>query len=649
MTATPSIKIADAGERTVALRRARINSFVVRLMRWSLPACAVLLLASYALFMQHTIKVETDRHAGKLSLGTAAPSLDNLAMLNPSYEGYDKKNGSRYRVSAKKAITDLSRSKPVQLVGVDGVFLQANGRRTAVKASNGSFNPESGKLELSGGIQVDAPQGLSVHLKSATVDTKSSRISSNELVVVQLPAGEVRSNGLQLDQRARAVTFKQGVAATLQPPENGRDAPNSAIFGFGGGSKSPVKITSSTLSIAEKNLTALFEGAVSATQDGRTLEAPKLSVSFSGEDGAAAASEPGAIAGILSSGKRRMRQVVASDGVNLRDGSNKVAAQTAIFDVDVRKAELTGGVEISSAGGGAIKANHAEINTATNKVVLTGNVIASQANSLLRGSRLIYEPKIGRMRLTSTARKGAPNSGIFVRFRQSKAGRAKRRTATPANGLAFNTNPDAPIEITARALDIKDARSVARFDGGVRARQGDFTMKTPTLTAHYVGKIGLFNKPGEKRRARADRVKLRLIRAAGPVAVTSGGDLKAHGKRAEFDVIASKVTISGNVVLQRGRQIIRGDRLLIDLKTGLSRMKNAAPENNTAKHLKFGAPPRVTANPGQRDCGGQMCAVLFPQDAQKGRRAGRKNGRPARRVKPQTGSGWSASTRTSTN
>ena len=112
--ATGMIKTADAGERTSALRRARINSLFVRAMRWLLPAVAVILLSSYALFMQRTLKVETATHAGKLNTGTVSTSFDNLAMSNPRYEGYNKKDGSQYRVSAKTAITDLSRDKPVR-------------------------------------------------------------------------------------------------------------------------------------------------------------------------------------------------------------------------------------------------------------------------------------------------------------------------------------------------------------------------------------------------------------------------------------------------------------------------------------------------------------------------------------------------------
>lgn len=673
MTSARSIKIAEAGERTTALRRARVNSLVVHVLRWVLPVVAVLLLCSYALFMQRTIRVETKLMAGKLNTGTVSASLDNLAMTNPSYEGFNKKNGSRYKISAKRAITDLSRDKPIELEDLHGSVLQLDGQRTAMEAKHGSFDQVKGTLALTGGIQIAAPNGLAATLSSAKIDTKTAEVTSSEPVLVQLPAGEVRSNGMRLDQRSNEILFQNGVAARLKPPAQSGPTADAAqpilageepgaVLGFGGGSRAPVDITSATLSVVEKQRRAQFMGSVRAVQSGRTLETPSLTVIFDqpAAKNAAAGTGPGTPVSMASGG--RLQRIVARGGVRLSQGGNEVRAGEADFNAVSQQAELSGNVHITAPSGRSINAKQATVDMASNKVVLTGNVIAKQAESLLRGNQMVYEPKQGRMRLSSPPIEGAPRGNIFVRFRAAdQNGRSSRRSRRPnpavGSNSAFSTNPDAPIEISATALDVQDARSTARFNGGVRARQGDFKLRTPVLTAHYDGQIGLFSDAGategSKRKA---PMKLRYIRATNPVAVSSGTDMKANGERAEFDMAANTVTISGNVVLQRGRQIIRGDRLIIDLKTGLSRMKNAAPEKNTAKRLTFGTPPRITANPGQRDCGGQMCAVFFPQDLEKEQtarnrktqRAGRSRvpkGNAAPR-KPRLDSGWSTTTNT---
>ena len=143
-------------------------------------------------------------------------------------------------------------------------------------------------------------------------------------------------------------------------------------------------------------------------------------------------------------------------------------------------------------------------------------------------------------------------------------------------------------------------------------------------------------------------MKLRFIRATNPVSVSSGDDMNASGENAEFDMLANKVTITGNVVLKRGRQIVRGDRLIIDLKTGQSRMKNAGKGRNTSKRMTFGVKPKITADPKRRDCGGQMCAVFYPMDVEKQKPAKKAGGarRNKTKRKPKLDSGWSTSTNT---
>lgn len=652
--ATRSIKIADAGERSSALRWARVNSVFVRVMRWTLPVAAVGLLSSYAIFMQRTIKIETSAHAGTINTGAVSASFDNLAMTDPSYEGYNKKDGSRYKVSAKKAITDLSRDKPVQLVEIDGSFEQRSGQRTVIKARRGLFDQKKGTLNLDGGINVSAPNDMNVTLNSAVINTKTAEIVSLEPVLVKMPAGQVRGNAMRLNQRSREVLFQKGVAAQLQPRSNRTQATPAAgdqaasVLGFGsGGSNAPVDITSATLSIAEKQRTARFDGDVRAIQDGRMLEAPAMVVSFLDGTSLTGLARGTAKSAAKSAPRGRVKRITASDGVRLTHGSNLVRARKAIFDVEANEAQLSGGVKITGAANRTITARLATVDTISRRVVLTGDVVASQADSVLRGNRLIYEPKQGRMLLASPAIAGAPRGNIFVRFKPPAARDGKRRRQQAAGGTAFATNPDAPIEITARSLDVHDLRSVARFDGRVRARQGNLVLSTPVMTAHYDGRIGLFTPPQGKR-GRQAQMKLRFIRAAKSVTVTSGSDTKATGRKAEFDMVASTVTISGNVVLRRGRQTVRGETLVIDLKTGLSRMKNAGPKSNTARRLTFGAAPKITSNPHTRDCGGQMCAVFYPMDVQR-EQAKRKSRTPAERRRqlrqPKVDHGWSSSTR----
>jgi lipopolysaccharide export system protein LptA len=128
----------------------------------------------------------------------------------------------------------------------------------------------------------------------------------------------------------------------------------------------------------------------------------------------------------------------------------------------------------------------------------------------------------------------------------------------------FSTDSNAPIDIEADTLEVLDAEQVAIFRGNVKAVQGDMTLRSKTLHVSYTGDEGMQDSCTEITR----------IRAEGPVIITTKEDQTSTSDWALFDVKSQTVTIGGNVVLSQGENVIKGDRLVIDLKTGRSRFEN---------------------------------------------------------------------------
>jgi lipopolysaccharide export system protein LptA len=79
------------------------------------------------------------------------------------------------------------------------------------------------------------------------------------------------------------------------------------------------------------------------------------------------------------------------------------------------------------------------------------------------------------------------------------------------------------------------------------------------------------------------------------VVIISDKDQTTTSDWAIYDLPAQQVTVGGNVVLTQGENVLKGDRLVIDLKTGESRFENAG--NTTA--------------------GGRIRALFMPKDAGK--------------------------------
>lgn len=127
----------------------------------------------------------------------------------------------------------------------------------------------------------------------------------------------------------------------------------------------------------------------------------------------------------------------------------------------------------------------------------------------------------------------------------------------PLSGL----DTDKPIEISADSLEVKQDENIAIFTGNVDALQGDIRLRASQLTVHY--------RSGEGGEAGVNAIS--RIDASGSVFITSGRET-AQGETGVYDVENSLITLIQNVVLTRGENVIRGNRLVLDLVTGQTRV-----------------------------------------------------------------------------
>ena len=125
-----------------------------------------------------------------------------------------------------------------------------------------------------------------------------------------------------------------------------------------------------------------------------------------------------------------------------------------------------------------------------------------------------------------------------------------------------------PIEITADSLEVVQADRIATFEGNVDAVQGQLTLSADRLRVHYRGS-------GQDEEANAGPSgsggTIRRIEAFGNVVLTSP-DETARGEVGVYDVATRQVTLDRQVVLTRQQNVIRGEHLVLDLDTGVSRV-----------------------------------------------------------------------------
>jgi lipopolysaccharide export system protein LptA len=136
----------------------------------------------------------------------------------------------------------------------------------------------------------------------------------------------------------------------------------------------------------------------------------------------------------------------------------------------------------------------------------------------------------------------------------------------------FSQNRNQPVQIEAASLEVRDKDKVATFQGNVRVVQGDTVMRCKTLVVFYESQApaGAMKAatPGPGGRQQISRLEAR-----GGVIVTQK-DQTATGDTGIFDMRANTVTLSGNVVVSQGKNVMRGERLVVDLTSGVSRVES---------------------------------------------------------------------------
>jgi lipopolysaccharide export system protein LptA len=147
----------------------------------------------------------------------------------------------------------------------------------------------------------------------------------------------------------------------------------------------------------------------------------------------------------------------------------------------------------------------------------------------------------------------------------------------PPNALqGFSQNRDKPIKITSSTLEVRDKDKVATFSGDVHLIQGDTTLRSKTLVVFYDDDSA--PKPAKPPpiagAADASPIsqQIRRVEAKGGVFVTQK-DQTATGESGVFDTQANTVTLIGNVVIAQGPNVVKGDRLTVDLTSGTSRVE----------------------------------------------------------------------------
>lgn len=128
-------------------------------------------------------------------------------------------------------------------------------------------------------------------------------------------------------------------------------------------------------------------------------------------------------------------------------------------------------------------------------------------------------------------------------------------------------DPDAPIEIQADNLEVYRDRQLAIFIGNVDAQQGRMNLKTDELHVSY-------REGGDGGEGAAVGGRISRLEAKGNVRVSTEKE-SATGDQGVYDIDSATIVLEGGVRLFQNRNVLAGQRLVMNLETGVTRLDGA--------------------------------------------------------------------------
>ena len=136
-------------------------------------------------------------------------------------------------------------------------------------------------------------------------------------------------------------------------------------------------------------------------------------------------------------------------------------------------------------------------------------------------------------------------------------------SAMAANaGLIPGHETTQAIEINADSLEVLQAEKRAIFSGNVLAEQGSMKLRADKMLVYY---------GGNKKKSESSNNSISKIEVIGNVFLSSPKET-AKGYNGVYDTNNGVVVLSGDVVLTRGQNIIKGSELTFDINSGRSKI-----------------------------------------------------------------------------
>lgn len=126
--------------------------------------------------------------------------------------------------------------------------------------------------------------------------------------------------------------------------------------------------------------------------------------------------------------------------------------------------------------------------------------------------------------------------------------------------LSKGHDSKAPVEITSDSLEITQDKQQAIFSGNVEAIQGNVQIKSDKMLVNY---------NSDKTKNGGSQNAVSKVETIGNVFLKTPQET-ASSNKGVFDVANNLITLLGDVSLMSGKNVVKGEKFVYNLKTGKS-------------------------------------------------------------------------------
>lgn len=203
------------GERSGAVRRARLHSARVKFLRVSIiGSCSV----AAVLFAVVVFFDPFHRLPGNISIGSVGLEGTRVTVDSPRITGY-RKDGRPYDVQAKIGYKDILKPDITELVDVDATVGMGDNSSSRILSKTGVHDAAKDSVFLKGAIKITNPTGYDMRLSTATMDFGGGTLVTDDPVDVFLHATEVTSDRMTITDNGHKISFFGHVKSIVQDEE----------------------------------------------------------------------------------------------------------------------------------------------------------------------------------------------------------------------------------------------------------------------------------------------------------------------------------------------------------------------------------------------------------------------------------------------